>query len=486
MIIGGNKMERVLDGLKPEKVFYYFEEVTGIPRGSGNEKEISDYLFNLAKNKGWEVIQDEFLNIIIRKAATVGYEKSPVVMIQGHMDMVCEKNEGVEHDFEKDPIKLRIIDNCIYATETTLGADNGIAVAMALAILDSDDLYHPELEVFITVDEEKGMTGAEKVDGSIFKSKYLLNLDSEEEGEFTSGCAGGCDVTFKIPIELQSVEKKISYKIAIKGLLGGHSGAEIHKERANANKILGRILYDLYDDVDLVRVKGGSKVNAIPREAYAIITTEKIDKVNNKIEEWNEILKNEFIFTDPEVTVLFQDNNTKETPMTKDSFEKIVSTINLIPSGVLSKSTVIDLVISSTNLGVITTENNVVNIYNSSRSSVETLLTHGIEPMMKQLAKVMDIECEVGNYYPGWEYAKNSKIRELCIDTYKKLYNKEPIVGAIHAGLECGLLMKKIKGLDAISMGPDTWDVHSPNEHISIKSIENTYYFICELLKRIR
>ncbi len=479
-------MERVLKNLKPEKVFYYFEEVTRIPRGSGNEKEISDYLLNLANNKGWDVIQDEFLNIIIRKPATSGYENAPVVMIQGHMDMVCEKNEGIEHDFEKDPIALRIIDGCIYATETTLGADNGIAVAIALAILDSDDLAHPELEVFITVDEEKGMTGAMKVDGSIFKSKYLLNLDSEEEGIFTTGCAGGCDITFNIPITEQDSSKKDAYKVVVKGLLGGHSGAEIHKERGNANKILGRILYDMLDNVDLVRINGGSKINAIPREAYAVVTTDKIDDVKNKIVFWNDMLKNEFAFTDPSVTVLIQETNTKEIPMIKDCFKKIVSAINLIPSGILSRSTVIDLVISSNNLGVVTTENNCVNIYNGSRSSVETLLTHSFEPMMKQLAEILDLKCQVGNYYPGWEYAKDSQIRDLCIDTYKEMYNTEPKVEAIHAGLECGLLMKKIQGLDAISIGPNTWDVHSPNEHISIKSIENTYYFICEVLKRVK
>lgn len=479
-------MVRVLEGLKPEKVFYYFEEVTKIPRGSGNEKEISDYLFNLAKGKGWDAIQDEFLNIIIKKSATKGYENSPVVMLQGHMDMVCEKNEGVEHDFEKDPINLRIIDGCIYGTETTLGADNGIAVAIALAILDSDNLEHPALEVFITTDEEKGMTGAEKADGSIFKSKYMLNLDSEEEGSFTSGCAGGCDVLFKIPAERQNIAGKKAYKVIVKGLLGGHSGTDIHKERGNANKILGRILYDLLNDVELVNINGGSKTNAIPREANAIITTDKIDVVNNKIKVWNDILKNEYTFTDPSVNVFVLETNTEEIPMIHDLFKKAVSAINIIPSGVLSRSTVIDLVISSNNLGVITTENNFVNLHCSSRSSVETLLTHGFLNSMKQFGETLGVECTVGDCYPGWEYAKNSAIRDICIETYRNIYNKEPVVGAIHAGLECGLLMKKVKGLDAISLGPDTWDVHSPNEHISIKSIENIYNLICEILKNIK
>ncbi|HBC32382.1 MAG TPA: aminoacyl-histidine dipeptidase, partial [Clostridiales bacterium] len=229
---------RILEGLKPEKVFYYFEEISQIPRGSGNEKQISDYLYDLAISKGWEAIQDEHLNIIIKKPASKGYENAPAVMLQGHMDMVCEKNEGVEHDFEKDPIKLRIKDGYIYATDTTLGADNGIAVAYVLSVLDSVQ-EHPALEVLITTDEEKGMTGAHNLDGSLFKSKYLLNLDSEEEGVFTSGCAGGSQIDFKIPVKFQNTKGK-AFKISVKGLSGGHSGVDIHKEKGNANKILGR------------------------------------------------------------------------------------------------------------------------------------------------------------------------------------------------------------------------------------------------------
>lgn len=479
-------MEMVLEGLKPEKVFYYFEEITRIPRGSGNEKQVSDYLYNLAKGKGWEVIQDEALNIIIKKPSTLGYENAPVVMLQGHMDMVCEKNEGISHDFEKDPIKLRIIDGCIYATETTLGADNGIAVAMALAILDDDDLEHPALEVLITTDEEMGMTGAEKVDGSIFKSKYLLNLDSEEEGVFISGCAGGCEILIKTPVKIQNIESKEAYKLTVKGLLGGHSGMDINKERGNANKILGRILYDIIDDTDLVSINGGSKTNAIPREANAVITTDKLDFVENKLKCWNDILKNEYSFTEPSVYVFIEKLNSKEVPIEKDLYLKAVSAINITPSGVLSNSTEIDLVISSNNLGVIKTDNNYIYMFNNSRSSVQSLLTHGFAPLMKQLCNALDIECEVNGYYPGWEYVKDSSLRELCKKTYKDVYNKEAKIEAIHAGLECGLLMKKIEGLDAISMGPDTWDVHSPNEHVSIQSIENSYSLICEILKRIK
>lgn len=478
-------MARVLENLKPEKVFYYFEEISQIPRGSGNEKQISDYLYNLAKTKGWEVIQDDYLNIIIKKPASKGYENAPVVMLQGHMDMVCEKNEGIEHDFEKDPIKLRIVDKNLYATETTLGGDNGIAIAYALSILDSDDVTHPALEVLITVDEEKGMTGAENVDPSHFKAKYLLNLDSEDEGVFTCGCAGGGGIEFKIPAEHQKI-KKHAYKISVKGLQGGHSGSDIHKERGNANKILGRILYDLFDDVELISIKGGSKGNAIPREAQAVVAFEDAEKINIKINEWNIILKNEYSFTDSSVVVLLEDTNSEMEPLERSVFKKVVNAINLIPNGVLSRSTAIDLVISSNNLGVITQDENFIELQNQARSSVKSLITTNIAQIMRQIGESLDIECNIGGFYPGWEYAKESKIRDICVETFKELYGREPEVGAIHAGLECGLLMEKISGLDAISMGPNAYDVHSPNEHLSIQSTENVYNLLLEILKRIK
>jgi len=477
-------MSKVLEGLKPEKVFYYFEEISKIPRCSGKEKQISDYLYNFAKSRDLEVIQDEHLNIIIKKPASKGYENAPTVMLQGHMDMVCEKNEGLEHDFDKDPIKLRIEDGYIYATDTTLGADNGIAVAYALSVLDSE-LQHPALEVLITTDEEKGMTGANNLDGSLFKSKYLLNLDSEEEGVFTSGCAGGSEINFKIPVKRQN-SKDSAFKISVKGLSGGHSGTDIHKEKGNANKILGRILYDLIDDVELASIEGGSKTNAIPRESNAIITINNFDKVNEKIDKWNEILKNEYAFTDPSITVTLTDLNKEVFPLEKEIYRKTAALINLIPVGVLSRSTAIELVISSNNLGIITTDEKYISLFNHPRSSVETLLTENFIPSMKQLAYQIGVEYEIGSYYPGWEYAKESEIRDICIKVYRDMFKKEPVVGAIHAGLECGLLMDKIPGLDAISMGPDAYDAHSPNEHVSIRSVENIYNLLCEILKKIK
>ncbi|NYB75717.1 aminoacyl-histidine dipeptidase [Sedimentibacter hydroxybenzoicus DSM 7310] len=478
-------MERVLGGLKPEKVFYYFEEISKIPRCSGYEKEISDYLYNLSISKGWEVIQDDYLNIIIKKPATEGYENAPVVMLQGHMDMVCEKNEGVQHDFSKDPIKLRIKEGCIYATETTLGADNGIAVAYALSILDSDELSHPALEVLITSDEEKGMTGADKVDGSIFKAKYLLNLDSEEEGVFTCGCAGGCGIEFKIPVKYQEVRKNCC-KLSVKGLSGGHSGTDIHKEKGNANKILGRILYDLYDYIDLINITGGSKGNAIPREANAYIAMNDGEKVKDKVKLWNEILKNEYMTTDSNITVMLENINAEAEVLERDVFKKVVSAINLIPNGPLSRSTVINLIISSNNLGVITQDEKYITLHNQARSSVKSLMTEDLTFVMEQIGESLGIECFISGYYPGWEFKEKSEIRNICIKSYKDIYGKEPKVEAIHAGLECGLLMEKIQGLDAISLGPDAFDAHSPNEHVDIKSVENVYNLLISILEKIK
>jgi len=358
-------------------------------------------------------------------------------------------------------------------------------VAYALSVLDSDDLSHPALEVLITTDEEKGLTGADKVDGSLFKSKYLLNLDSEDEGVFTCGCAGGCEVKLRIPTEYQG-SKMPAFRISVKGLTGGHSGTDIDKEKGNANKILGRILNDIFDISELISINGGSKGNAIPREAQAVIASDNIEQVRTKVTEWNEILKNEYAFTDSLVELYLDALNTEEYPLKKDVFRKTVSAVNLIPNGALSRSTVINLVISSNNLGVITQDEEFITVHNQARSSVSTLLTHNVASVMEQIGEALNIECIVGGFYPGWEYAKESRIRDICIDTYRQVYGKEAKVEAIHAGLECGLLMEKIDGLDAISMGPNAYDVHSPDEHISIQSTENVYNLLCEILKRIK
>ncbi len=480
-------MTRVLEGLKPERVFYYFEEITKIPHGSKNEKQISDYLYQLAKSKNWEVIQDDYLNIIIRKPATKGYENAHMVLLQGHMDMVCEKNEGTVHDFEKDPLKLRIIDGNIYATDTTLGADNGIAVAMILALFEAEDIAHPALEALITVDEEMGMTGVKMLDGSMIKSKHLINLDSEEEGILTAGCAGGGEILLKIPVEKTKSQMKNTIMLKLSGLSGGHSGAEVHKEKGYSTKLMARLLYDLLDEVELISFNAGSKPNAIPREAKVYLNTDNISCLEQKIAKWNQIFKNEYSFTDPDVNITYEKVQYISEVLTKEISKKLVACINIVPVGVLSRSTVIDLVISSNNLGIVITDDKYITMDCHPRSSVMSILTDSLEPSIKQLAEYLNIEMISGGFYPGWEYAKNSKIRDICAETYKELTGKDAVISAIHAGLECGYLLQKCNSLvDAISIGPNMHHIHSPNEHIEIKSVENSFNYLCEILKRIK
>ena len=299
-----------LENLKPQEVFKYFSDISQIPRGSGNEKQISDYLTSEGKRLGLEVVQDEFFNVLIKKPATKGYENSPTVIIQGHMDMVCEKNKETEHDFEKDPIKLRVEGDFLYATDTTLGADNGIAVAMGLAILASTDIAHPALEVIFTADEEESMNGAMNLNGDLFKGTYIINIDSEEEGTITVSCAGGVTALVTVQKEFKDVNSKVALTIDVKGLLGGHSGMEINKQRANSNILMGRILNHLLNhadiNFDLVEISGGAKNNAIPREAEAVILVDEKDteKLSKELDNILNIFKNEFKTSDPDIEVL--------------------------------------------------------------------------------------------------------------------------------------------------------------------------------------
>lgn len=478
-------MTRILEGLKPERVFYYFEELSNIPRGSGNEKQVSDYLYNLFKEKGFETIKDKSLNVIIKKPASKGYENAPTVMLQGHMDMVCEKNADVDHDFEKDPLKLRIIDDNIYATGTTLGADNGIGVAMALAILEDNTLQHPPLEVVLTSDEERGMVGATNLDCSKLKSKILLNLDNGGEGVFTAGCAGGGGVIYTIPISKVKQNKNIGFKLSVRGLIGGHSGADIHRGRGNANKIIGRILYDIKNLVEISEINGGSKDNAIPREADVILSCDHKEKLENKIEEWNTIFKNEFAVSDKDIDIVLEETKLQTEIFDEITKDKIIAAINLIPNGINTKDNEINLVISSNNLGVIETKEQNVIIKNSVRSSIETNIYRDLLPQMKIISEVLDIKYEVSEFYPGWQYEKDSFIRELCVKTYERLNENKAKVSAIHAGLECGFLVGKIDKLDAVSFGPVMDGAHTPEENVNIPSVERTYNFIVEVLKSI-
>ena len=482
-------MNRVLNDLQPSLVFKYFEEISQIPRGSKNEKGISDYLRNFGESLGLETIQDESLNIIIRKPATPGYENAPGVVLQGHMDMVCEKNKSTNHDFMKDPIKLRIDGDYVYATDTTLGADNGIAVAMGLAILASNDIDHPALELLVTVDEEAGMTGAMALDGSLVKGKYILNLDSEEEGYLLVSCAGGVTALSTLPVEFVKPEAtKKSYLLEVKGLLGGHSGMDIIKQRGNANKILGRLLNLLNVDFDIAKVEGGSKNNAIPREADCVImvNNDQIDEFTTQLKDITNIFKHELRTSDPGLEIACSETNTPELILNSASKDKVIKMLNLIPNGIQTMSMDIEnLVESSTNLGVLRTTDSTVTFECAVRSSVKSL-KEDITARMELLVTELGGNLELISDYPAWEYAKDSNLEKVCIEAYKNLTGKEPIIMALHAGLECGLLLDKIPNAEAISFGPNMYDVHTPNEHLSISSTENTWKYLLEVLKSIK
>ena len=482
---------KILQNLEPKAVFQYFEEISNIPRGSGNEKGISDYLLNFGKELGLESIQDEALNVIIKKPGTPGYENAPTVIIQGHMDMVCEKNNGVEHDFEKDPLKLRIVDDYIYATDTTLGADNGIAVAYAMAILASNDIPHPPIEVLSTTDEETGMSGAMAIKKENLQGKILINLDNEEEGDLLVSCAGGVRSTATLKVDEQEIGSKKLIKINISGLKGGHSGMDIIKERGNSNKILGRVLKGLLREVkfNLVSLNGGSKNNAIPREAEAIIAVNPNDE-NTAIEvinNWNNIIENELRAQDPGLKIEASITDIKTCKeFTDESTKKVVDLLYIYPNGINTKSTEIEgLVESSTNLGVLTTKDGVVEFDSAIRSSIPSLKEE-IVLRSKTIVELLGGKFETTSDYPGWEYDPNSKVRDICQKVHKDMYGKEAKIVAIHAGVECGLFNEKLGNLDMISFGPNLYDVHTPDEHMSISSVKNCYEYLLGILKEIR
>ncbi len=479
---------------KLQLVFKYFSEISKIPRGSGNEKQISDYLVNEAKRLGLEVIQDETLNVIIKKPATSGYENSPGVILQGHMDMVCEKNKDTVHDFTKDEIKLRVEDDYLYATGTTLGADNGIAVAMGLAILASDDIPHPPLEIVYTVNEEVSMIGAMKLDGSLFKGKYIINVDSEEEGKITVSCAGGVTVVLTIDKEYKEIDSsKIAYNISIKGLQGGHSGMEIDKKRGNSNVLMGRVLSSLCKNAnikyDLVSVQGGLKNNAIPREAESIILIDSKyeETLQKEIDNILNIFKNEYKTSDPSVNLeCTKAEVTYSKALSDDVKNKIIGALNLMPRGIQTMSADIEgLVESSTNLGVVATNDNDIKFEFATRSSVKSL-KEDLNNRMELLSKFIGVKLDLEDDYPEWEYAKNSKLEKICEGTYEELTGKKPEIVALHAGLECGLLIDAIKGAEAVSIGPNLFDVHTPNEHLSISSTGRTWDYLVAILKDIK
>lgn len=469
---------------------YYFKEISSVPRGSYHNRKISDYLVNFAKEHNLQYIQDEKLNVIIFKDATQGYEKSETVIIQGHMDMVCEKTTNSSHDFENEGLELIWDDKYIYANDTTLGGDDGIAVAYALAILASDEICHPALEVVITTDEEVGMGGAMALDTSVLKGKYMLNLDSEEEGVFLVSCAGGMDVTTQILTSYSEAKGNI-LTLTIDGLLGGHSGVEIDKNRANANVLLGRVLNELkkkYFRINLISVDGGNKDNAIPRKSVAtMVVDERMQGIEDEIYNIFNVIKNELKYSEPDFDIkvkIVEDNeNEWKKVLSSDCEKNVIRYLYIAPNGIMSMSAAIDsLVETSLNLGIMETNEERIKFVYSVRSSVESCKKN-VYDRLSAVADCCGAICKNEGEYPGWEYEKDSKLRQLALKVYEELEGKSAQAVAIHAGLECGIIKDKIPQIDIISYGPDILNIHTTEEKMDMESATRVYNFTIKLLE---
>lgn len=482
-------MGSVLNSIDYKGIFKFFEEICGIPHGSKNNKEISDYLISFAKSRGLECHQDEYLNVVIVKEATKGYEDKPTVIIQGHMDMVCEKRPEIEHDFIKDGLELVIDGDFIHANGTTLGGDDGIAVAYALAILDDDSLIHPRLEVVVTTDEEIGMDGAAGLDTSSLQGKYFLNIDSEEEGILLSSSAGGLTGTCTIPLEFEEKEGS-TYQINISGLQGGHSGAEIHKNRTNASLLMGRLLFDLGKKLSysLVEVNGGLKDNTIPRESTAKVLIKDKDKelLKETMDSLTGDYTNELKTSEPGLKVELELLDEKKAKVLNEKTYKNVMTMLLYtPNGVQAFSSDIEgLVESSLNLGILSMEDDKIIFSYSVRSSLSSYKRF-LSDKLENLAKLLGGTYIARGDYAAWEYKKDSKLRDTLVKVYKEDYGEEPKIEAIHAGLECGLFAGKMKDLDLISFGPDMYDIHTPDEKLSISSAKRVFDFLVHSLEAL-
>ena len=481
---------RVLENCEPKKVFYYFEEICKIPHGSRNTRQISDYLVNFAKEHGFKYVQDELNNVIIYKPATAGYENAPTVILQGHMDMVCEKRPDVEHDFTKDGLNLSVKDGYVSANGTTLGGDDGIAVAYSLALLDSTDIPHPALEVLITVDEEIGLLGAFGLDCSVLSGKRMINMDSEAEGSLWISCAGGLSGVSHLPVaRVEAKGQKLNVKIA--GLMGGHSGAEIDKNRANANALLGTFLYGLKKkaDYELISVQGGQKDNAITRESVAELLTdaENAETVKAYAVQMQEAWREEYAGTDEGITVQVTDEGEKEVRVLHPtSKEKVVFYLMNVPYGIRKMSgTISGLVETSSNIGILTTSEDEVMASSSIRSSVETA-RDALSDKIEYLTEFLGGEYERQGVYPAWEYRKESPLRDKMVEIYEEMYGEKPNVVAIHAGLECGLFYKKMDNLDCVSLGPDMKDIHTSEEVLSISSTERVWKYLVKVLEALK
>lgn len=474
---------RILKGIKPEKVFEFFEDISAIPRGSGNTDKVRDYCADFAEKKGLGYVADEAGNIVIYKPACNSSSTQPVI-IQGHLDMVWEKNESSNINFETDGLELIVDGDFIRANGTTLGGDDGIAVAMGLALLDSDGIKHPPLEILFTADEEVGMSGAEGLDASILKGKRMINLDSEAEGVLWVSCAGGVRADIAFNAEFVSNNKN-TFEITVSGLHGGHSGAEIHKGYANANKVMGNVLSKLAAECsyEICCINGGTMDNAITRECRCVVSSDY--DICNAVSKISADIIADYKIADPDMQISAEPCERAEKSLPYENTKSLVDFLNDLPSGVIAMSKDIDgLVETSLNLGKLITDSNCV-LFTFSVRSGKDAEKEKLCDTLRDICKKYNCDISFRSPYPAWEYKAESALRDAMADVYRKMYGKELNVTAIHAGLECGIFCGKIEGLDCVSLGPDMYDIHTPAERLSISSCERVWNYLLRVLETI-
>ena len=480
----------VIENLEPKQVWKHFDEISKIPRCSKHEEKIRDYVIDFAKKHNLKFKIDKSDNVVIFKSGSSGMENKPIIILQGHMDMVCEKNSDVVHDFTKDPLKLKLNGDVLTADGTTLGADNGIGLAINLAILEDNSLKHGPIEALFTVDEETGLTGAFAMESDMLTGKILLNLDSEDFGEITVGCAGGGDTKIQLPIKTQPINGNLeSINIKVLGLRGGHSGVDIHEQRGNAVKLLTRMLWKAKDGHKfyITEIKGGDKHNAIPREAYAKVTVDKSEKdkfiLTLKNEEKN--IFEEIKPIDPKFKLEVEDIEKLKTTLSNDSQSKLLNLLHGLPHGVDKMSYDIpDLVETSTNLATVAVNKSDAEVGFSTRSSIKSAL-QDFRDRIHAVAILSGAKVTEEKPYPGWKPNLDSNILKLSKKIFKDMYGEDPKVEAIHAGLECGIIGEKFPGMDMISIGPTIKYPHSPDEQVHVSTVDKFYKYVLKILENV-
>lgn len=479
-----------ISSLYPQPLWQWFAQICAIPHPSKHEQALSRHIQAWARDKGLTVLEDKVGNLIIKKPATAGMENRKTVVIQAHLDMVPQKNADKKHDFTKDPIEAYVDGDWVTANGTTLGADNGIGMASALAILGSDEIKHGPLEVLLTVDEEAGMTGAFALEAGMLEAEILINTDSEQEGEIYMGCAGGVDAEFTVPMQWQPLPAgHQAYRLNISGLKGGHSGVNIHLGRGNANKLLARFLVDQASELDfkVSEIAGGSLRNAIPREAEVVITlaADKRALLEQKVAAYQVLLQQELSATEPALKLAVTETILPAQVMSIESQQSLLNLINVCPNGVMRMSDdIAGVVETSLNLGVITTQGDSVQVLCLIRSLIDSGREQ-LESMLASLAALAKVNVKFSGAYPGWKPDPSSPVMAIVKDTYQDIYNKEPVIMVIHAGLECGLFKKPYPEMDMVSIGPTIRYPHGPDEMVNIETVGQYWQLLLAVLERI-